>query len=252
VVSAPPSIEENLGIDFAANTTQRTLFVRRSHPIEGHELSLGKENSRRLQVRWVIANLASSAIGFGVFAVLAHGLANPHDEEHPSLAQFAAHALGLLPAGAIIALGQRLALRRHQKLASWFVPVTSLAMTAAFLVGAYELRPPFDFLFGYAAVGVAVELALKPANRSNLRRAVQSTAVTSLLFTAGSFVGMLALSLIAKALGAPLGKPGEDVVHHLITMAFGGLFIGAAVGLLTAPRIARRIIPLGSAEERAV
>jgi hypothetical protein len=63
---------------------------------------------------------------------------------------------------------------------------------------------------------------------------------------------MLVLSLLAKAVGVRLGEPGEDVQHHVVTMALGGLFIGAAVGLLTAPRIARRVIPLGSAEERAV
>jgi hypothetical protein len=201
--------------------------------------------SGRLQVRWVVANLASSSIGFGVFAVLAHGLASPHDEEHPSLAQFAAHAFGLVPAGAIIALGQRLALARHRKLARWFVPATSLAMTAAFLIGAYGLRPPFDFLFSYAVVGAALELALRPVDGDNLRETVQRTAVTSLLFTAGSFVGMLALSLLAKAVGVHLGEPGEDVVHHVVTMALGGLFIGAAVGLLSARRIARRVLRVG-------
>jgi hypothetical protein len=55
-----------------------------------------------LQVRWVLANLTGSSLGFGVFALIAHGLASPHDEEHTTLAQFAAHTLGLLPAGAII------------------------------------------------------------------------------------------------------------------------------------------------------
>jgi hypothetical protein len=199
--------------------------------------------SRSVQVRWVVANLASSSIGFGVFAVLAHGIASPHDEERPSLAQFGAHALGLLPAGAIIALGQRFALGRHRKLAHWFVPATSLAMTAAFLIGAYGLRPPFDFLLSYAVIGAAVELALKPVDRGSVSETAQRTVVTSLLFTAGSFVGMLALSLLAKVLGVRLGEPGEDVVHHVITMALGGLFIGAATGLLTAHRIAKRIIP---------
>jgi hypothetical protein len=214
-----------------------------------HGLSSRKKDvlNRSVQVRWVVANLASSSIGFGVFAVLAHGLASPHDEKHPNLAQFTAHALGLLPAGAIIALGQRLALGRHRKLARWFVPATSVAMTAAFLIGAYGLRPPFDFLFSYAVVGAALELALEPAARDNLREAAQRTAVTSLLFTAGSFVGMLALSLLAKAVGVRLGEPGEDVVHHVITMSLGGLFIGTAVGLLSARRIARRILSTGPA-----
>jgi hypothetical protein len=69
---------------------------------------------RSLEVRWVLANLASSSIGFGVFAIIAHGLVNPHDEEHTTMAQFAAHTLGLLPAGAIVALGQKLVLdQRH-------------------------------------------------------------------------------------------------------------------------------------------
>jgi len=201
--------------------------------------------SRSLQVRWVLANLASSAIGFGVFAVLAHGLASPHDEEHPSPAQFAAHAFGLLPAGAIIALGQRLVLGRHRKMARWFVPATSLTMTAAFLIGAYGLRPPFDFLLSYAVIGAAVELASRRVERDGLREAVRRAAVTGLLFATGSFIGMLALSLLAKVLGIRLGEMGEDVVHHVITMTLGGLFIGAATGLLSARRIAKRVLPIG-------
>jgi hypothetical protein len=199
--------------------------------------------SRSLQVRWAVANLAGSSIGFGVFAVLAHGLASPHDEEHPTLAQFTAHAVGLLPAGAIIALGQKFALERYRKMARWFVPATSPIMAAAFLIGAYALRPPFDFLLSYAALGAAVELALRPSGGEDLRKTARLAAVTSLLFAVGSFVGMLALSLLAKVLGIRLGEPGEDVVHHVITMMLGGLFIGAATGLLTARRIARRVIP---------
>jgi hypothetical protein len=197
---------------------------------------------RRLEARWVVANLAGSAIGFGVFAVLAHGLTSPHDEEHPTLAQFTAHAFGLVPAGAIIALSQKRALGRYREMARWFVPVTSLTMTAAFLVGAYVLRPPFDFLLSYAVVGAAVELALRPGGEGP-REAVRRSVVTSLMFAVGSFVGMLALSLLAKTLGFRLGEPGEDVVHHVITMVLGGLFIGVAAGLLTARRIARRVTP---------
>ncbi len=197
---------------------------------------------RSVEVRWVLANLASSSLGFGVFAVIAHGLASPHDEEHTTLAQFAAHTLGLLPAGAIIALGQKLALERHTRVARWFTPAMSLSMTVAFLVGAYGLRPPFDFLFAYAAAGATLELALRPIDKDNLREAVRRAAVTGLLFAAGSFVGMLALSLGARGLGVRLGEPGEDVARHVVTMVLGGLFIGAAVGLLTARRIARRLL----------
>jgi hypothetical protein len=71
--------------------------------------------------------------------------------------------------------------------------------------------------------------------------------MAGLLFAAGSFVGMPALSLFAKALAVRLGEMGEDVVHHVITMVLGGLFIGAAVGLLSARRIAKRVLPVGPA-----
>jgi hypothetical protein len=202
---------------------------------------------RNVEVRWVLANLASSSLGFGVFAVIAHGLASPHDEEHTTVAQFAAHTLGLLPAGAIIALGQRLVLERHTRVARWFTPATSLSMTVAFLVGAYGLRPPFDFLFAYAVAGAVLEPALRPIDKDSLREAVRRAAVTGLLFAAGSLVGMLALSLGARGLGVRLGEAGEDVARHVLTMVLGGLFIGAAVGLLTARRIARRLLAVGSA-----
>jgi hypothetical protein len=196
-----------------------------------------------MQVRWVLANLASSSLGFGVFAVIAHGLASPHDEEHPSLAQFAAHALGLLPAGAIIALGQKLAFEGHTKLPRWFVRATLLSMTIAFLVGAYGLRPPFDFVFAYAAVGAVLELALRPIDKRCRREAVRAAAATGVLFAAGSFLGMLALSLVARALRLRLGEPGEGVVRHLITMSVGGAFIGAAIGLITARRMTKWLRP---------
>jgi hypothetical protein len=202
--------------------------------------------SSNLQVQWVLANLAGSSIGFGVFAVLAHGLTCPHDEIHPSLAQFAAHTIGLLPAGAIIALSQRLVLGRHRKMARWFVPVVSLTMTAAFLIGAYVLRPPWDFLLCYAVIGAVVELAMRPIGEDDRREAFRRAAVTGLWFAVGSFVGMLILSLFAKALGLRLGEMGEDVPHHIMTMSLGGLFIGAATGLLSARRIAKRVLQVGS------
>jgi hypothetical protein len=120
-------------------------------------------------------------------------------------------------------------------------------MTAGFLIGAYGLRPPFDFLLSYAVIGAAVELASRRVERDGLREAVRRAAVTGLLFATGSFVGMLALSLLAKVLGIRLGKMGENVVHHVITMTLGGLFIGAATGLLSARRIAKRVLPIGPA-----
>ena len=42
-----------------------------------------------------------------------------------------------------------------------------------------------------------------------------------------------------------LGEPGEDVARHIITMVLGGLFIGAAIGLLSARLIAKRLRPAG-------
>jgi hypothetical protein len=56
---------------------------------------------------------------------------------------------------------------------------------------------------------------------------------------------MLALSLVAKASGLRLGEPGEGVVRHLVTMVLGGLFIGAAIGVVTARRITKRQRPVG-------
>lgn len=200
-----------------------------------------------MQVRWVLANLVSSSLGFGVFAVIAHGVASPHDEVHPTMAQFVAHTLGLLPAGAIIALGQKLVLERHTRLARWFMPATIVSMTVAFLVGAYWLYPPFDFLFAYAAVGAVLELASRPIDKEPLRIAVRAAAATSVLFAAGSFLGMLALSLVARGLRLRLGEPGEDVLRHVITMVLGGLFIGAAIGLVTACRITKRLRLVGPA-----
>jgi hypothetical protein len=133
-------------------------------------------------------------------------------------------------------------------MAPWFVPATTVALTVAFLVGAYGLRPPFDFLLAYAAVGATVELASRSIYSNYVRESVRPAAITSLWFAAGSFLGMLALSLVAKALRLRLGEPGEDVVRHMITMVLGGLFIGASVGLLSAHRIAKGLHPVGPAK----
>jgi hypothetical protein len=117
----------------------------------------------------------------------------------------------------------------------------SLSMTIAFLVGAYGLRPPFDFLFAYAAARAVLELVLKSTDRVGLREAVRRAAVTGLLFAAGSFVGMVAFSLVARTFRLRLGEPGEDVVRHMIAMVLGGFFIGAAIGLPSARLIAKRV-----------
>lgn len=158
---------------------------------------MAQMTTAKARVEWVVANMAGSVVGFVVFAVLAHGLVSPHDEEHPSLAQFGAHALGLFPAGAIIGWAQQLVLRRYVRLSRWFAALISVSMTIAFLFGAYGVRPPFDFLFGYAAVGAVLGFALRSVDaraRTNAARVV----AMSLLFAVGSFLGMLALSLVAK------------------------------------------------------
>jgi hypothetical protein len=195
----------------------------------------------RVHTQWVLANVAGSAVGFGVFALLAHGLISPHDEENPTLGQFAAHAVGLVPAGAIIAWAQQVVLRRHTQLARSFVPVTTIAMTVAFLIGAYGLRPPFDFLFAYAAIGASVEWALRPLETRRRTTVLRGASAASFLFAAGSFLGMLALALVARTIGFRFGAPGEDVARHIVTMVLGGLFIGAATGLLSAAYVAQRI-----------
>jgi hypothetical protein len=189
----------------------------------------------------LLANIAGSAVGCGVFALLAHGLVSPHDEENPTLGQFAAHAVALVPAGVIIAWAQKLVLRRRTQLARSFVPVTMIAMTAAFLVGAYGLRPPFDFLLAYAAIGASVESALRAAEIRRRTKALRGAAAASLLFATGSFLGMLALTVFARTIGFRFGAPGEDVVRHIVTMVLGGFFIGAATGLLSAFYVAQRI-----------
>jgi hypothetical protein len=94
------------------------------------------------------------------------------------MAQLAAHTLGLVPAAATIAIGQRLALERQTQLERWFIPVTIVSMSVAFLVGAYVLRPPFDFLLGYAAVGAVLELASRTIDRQHIREAVIQAAAT--------------------------------------------------------------------------
>jgi hypothetical protein len=91
-----------------------------------------------------------------------------------------------------------------------------VSLTVAFLVGAYGLRPPFDFLLAYAAVGAVLELASRSIASNDLRESVRPAAITSLWFAAGSFLGMLALSLVARALWLRLGEPREVVVRHLI------------------------------------
>jgi hypothetical protein len=141
----------------------------------------------------------------------------------------------------IIAWAQKLVLRRRTQLARSFVPVTTIAMTAAFLVGAYGLRPPFDFLLAYAAIGASVESALRAAEIRRRTKALRGAAAASLLFATGSFLGMLALTVFARTIGFRFGAPGEDVVRHIVTMVLGGFFIGAATGLLSAFYVAQRI-----------
>ena len=194
----------------------------------------------RVHTKWVIASIAGSAVGFGIFALFAHGLVSPHDEENPTLGQFAAHTVGLVPAGEIIAVAQQLVLRRYAQIARWFIPVTTIAMAVAFLIGAYGLHPPFDFIFAYAAIGASVESALCSVE-TRRSRTVRRAAAASLVFAAGSFLGMLALGLVARAVGFHFGGPGEDVVRHIFTMVVGGLFIGAATGLLSAQHVAKRL-----------
>lgn len=167
----------------------------RGRPASGRERE--RDDPPEIHRWWVLANVAGSAIGLGLFALIGHGLSGPHDEQDPTLGEIAAHGAGLLVAGAVLALAQKIVLERYANVARWFLPVMSVALTAAFLFGAYVLRSPVDFLLSYAAVGAVVERAARPMRAEDGGRAWRPAAVTALWFTLASFLGMLALSLVA-------------------------------------------------------
>lgn len=183
------------------------------------------ENLNNLWLRWALANSVGFTLGWSGFGIIGHGLTGDHGDAL-SVAQFAAHTLGLLVAAAVIAAFQLRALKRFGGAAPWYFPTTLAVLPAAFWTGYYSAGIPFDLLLAFTATGVIGGLAL----RQLFAGGSGWVWVNSLSFPAGFGVTAAVTYPIADVLQ---GAFGGGLAGHVCLFTTIGVVGGASSGLFS-------------------
>lgn len=217
---------------------------------------------RGLWLRWVLANVAGSALGWG----LEDGFAGAFSFEGSSDRNFVSHVVGYIVGGAVIGLAQWLVLRHKVQRGGWVRLSVTLAPTALLLLplvvllfglsaGAPEPDPatPAPFwvelvvvVFGTLVLGIAVigliRLVMKRQIGWGGWAVLGSSVAFAVGFTtgfafgpAGSLIMPVAMVGLAcgitqwRALRGRLSRPGWWVLVNTLGLAIGA---GAGVGWL--------------------
>lgn len=214
---------------------------------------------RGLWLRWVLANVAGLAVGWGLW----DGFAGAFSFEGSSDRNLVSHLVGYIVAGAVIGLAQWLVLRNKVQRGGWVSLSITLTPAALILVplvllllglsiGAPEPDPvtPAPFwvelmvvVFGTLVLGIAVAGIVKVVMKRQIGWAGWGVLGSSVAFAvgfttgfafgpAGSLVMPVAMVGLAcgitqwRALRGRLSRPGWWVLANTL-----GLAIGAGVGM---------------------
>jgi len=191
-------------------------------------MSMSDEQTVPASVRgeWLRANLYGFGVGFALHALTGYALAGTQGFSLTA-SQLAARVIGLMAAGACVALFQRRALRRvAPELAGGGVLRSALLAAAGFLLGFYLFGIPFDSFAGFAGLGLSAGLMLGGREAVRAQWAWTCTMGFALAaFVAVFFAVPLYLFEVHEA----------GLAGHLTLWLTNGLVGGAAAGLLTGP-----------------
>lgn len=185
------------------------------------------ENRFGLWLRWVAANSLGFTIGWGIHSPLAHGFTGDHDDAL-TVAQFAAHTIGVIAAGVVIGLFQRAAFRRLACVSKWSVLATCLLMPVMFWIGYYTAGIPYDLLLAFATVGAVGGVAL----RSHLPKGNLWLIANTFGFCAGLGITAMATYPIVEQL---TGAFGGGLIGHTCLFLYIGAVGGTTSGAMTGP-----------------
>lgn len=200
-----------------------TRFERRAD--QGNMIFNQRDEWNRLWLGWMLANSAGFLIAWGVFSPLAHGLTGDHGDDL-TLWQFVAHTVGLIEVGAVIALIQKIILRRLARVGNWSVWAMAFTMPVMFWIGYYAAGVPYDLLLSFTTIGVIGGLALRPHVHWGNQWLLANTSG----FIAGFSIMAAATYPMADYL---MGVRGGGLIGHTCLFLYIGAVGGAASGAIT-------------------
>ena len=172
--------------------------------------------------QWFLWNAGAWSVGFILFSPIAHGITGGHGPDL-SVAEYAAHSMGLVVAAVIVAIAQRRVLSR-------FIPVSWNRVIAAPILfnigfwGGGELPyfgPDMDFIIG----SMALSLAVWPGNVS-VKGHFWAGVLAVLSFAAANFVAQLLVVIPVIIFNFTPDLQASELQHFLYTSIMG---IGAGV-----------------------
>ncbi len=209
-------------------------------------MSLDSMNIERGFLRtWISANALGLGAGMALFAAIAEGLEQSDILWSPMANVITGHAIGLLLAGALFGLMQRLVLRRYIPQTGWSILGASAGLWLGYVVGYEAIGFPFDYILGPAVAAALAGLAQWFALRRYAAGAGWWVVAGALGFMLGSIPG---LAIAILGLGETIGKGylGWVVLNGLmcsINGAIGGAITGAVL-----LRLLRRPVPAATSD----
>jgi len=173
--------------------------------------------ARRLRLRWWVYCSVGFVSGHALFGLIGHGFTGPH-VGRPVDGSALAHTTGLIGLGLTVFTLQRAALAPWLRISGKRVILATLAFVAAFQLGAYALRPPFDYIFGWPVLGVAGWISL---DKCRGRRALLTAAALA-CFWLGLVALMIAVDPLLRS-GAWVLDPSSLLDHTLLWIVGGGV-----------------------------
>jgi hypothetical protein len=209
-------------------------------------MNLGSMNIERGFLRtWVSANALGFGAGMAIFAAIAEGFEQGHILWSEQADSTIGHTIGLLLAGALFALMQRLVLRRYIPQTGWAILGASAGLWVGYAVGYEAIGFPFDYILGPALAAGLTGLAQWFVLRRSVAGAGWWVVAGALGFMVGSIPG---LALAFLGLGEAVGKGyfGWVALNGLMCGINGA--IGGAISGAVLLRLLRRRVPATASE----
>lgn len=209
-------------------------------PALDSSLPLGGESAadarRRLRSAWWLNCSVGFAAGHILFGLIGHGFTGPH-QGRPTGTSALAHTIGLLTLGLVVVALQRAALRPWLQITRARAVLAAVAFVLAFQLGAYTLRPPFDYIFGWPVLGSAVWIGSTSSGGSN-----------ALWTLAATFSFLLGLGILVLAVDPLLAAWGwqydpRSLSDHVFLWFVGGTVTGLVGGLASGRPLGRLLVP---------
>lgn len=204
--------------------------------MQGGSVAADNDESRTLRLRWWLFCSVGFIAGHALFGVIGHGFTGPH-EGRPVGLSAVAHTTGLFVLGLLVFSLQRVALQAWLRISNTRIVVAALAFVTAFQLGAYAFRPPFDYVFGFPVLGIAVWISLDKLGRSK----ILFTSAVILSFWLGIVVMGIAVVPLIQSSGWTIDP--SSTLDHALMWVIGGGVTAIVGGLASAWPLSRLLLP---------